>query len=177
MTDAPTTPPSKRGFSSRWILDRDSAAATPQVDTGATRSATVDTDGDGIADTLALRIDQAPAERPGSVRSFGAWLGRSVATLVFVAALVAAGIAVTLAYEAREQAREATTDLRVAEAQAADAQEQVRALSQDLDQLRRDATTAEAEAVTLEQERDDLELENRVLRRLVVDAERRAGDE
>lgn len=175
MSDAPETTTPRKGFSSRWILDRDGTGAAPRDASPRSVSGPIDTDGDGIADTLDVRIDATPG-KPGAMRSLGAWLGRSILTLVFVAALVAAGVAATAAFNAREQATVAEADLRVAEERLADAQRELEVVREDLAEAREAATTGAADAAEVEGERDELLLEVTVLRRMLLDAERRAAD-
>lgn len=172
MTDATKTPRAiPAGFSSRWMLDgRAGEAATVGGDAGAAARA-IDTDGDGVADTLALRVDAAP-DRRSAWGTAGAWIARSFVTIVLVAALVVAGMAITSLLQTRQQLDDARADVTrerstadAARAEAADAQ-------RDVARLERDAGTTTSDTAKLTDERDELRLENDVLRRMLLDADR-----
>jgi hypothetical protein len=160
MPDA-TAPRStdKPGFSSRWMLDsgaRREAATTPVAGDANAVARAIDTDGDGVADTLSVRVD---AEREGARGRLAAWIGRSVVTLVLVAALVAAAAAGT-AYVQSQRELDRTTAQLDAERAAADSARQ--------DAASAHARVAELEGAAMKAERDELAAENEVLRRMVL---------
>jgi hypothetical protein len=162
---------SKGGFSSRWILDGERRPTTVAGDARAAASA-IDTDGDGVADTLAVRVD---TERQSGVARFFGWVGRSLLTILFVAALVAAAVAATSMVQAREDRAEAIVERDAARGQLAEVERDLDAAEAKVATLTSEAASASTDATALETERDELELEVRVLRRMLLDAERRAA--
>jgi hypothetical protein len=166
MTDATASrPSSKPGFSSRWMLDSSSRqpAANVPGDANALASA-IDTDGDGVADTLAVRVD---AERPTVAARVGGWIARSIVTLLLVAALVAAAAGGAAYLQAQDELDRTTAQLEAEQVAAAEA----RAAT-----VRLEARVAELEGAALEAERDALAAENDVLRRMLLESERRTAD-
>jgi hypothetical protein len=175
MTDAAKTPAAGKGFSSRWILDGDRRDGSAVAGDARTSANAIDTDGDGVADTLALRVDAEP--RRSAMQSLGAWIGRSIVTIVFVAALVAAAIAATTALNAREQLDVAKADLVTERTQLVETRADLEEVQAKLLAAERASGTAAVDVTRLETERDELELEVRVLRRMLLDAERRGTSE
>jgi hypothetical protein len=162
MTDATASrPTAKPGFSSKWMLDSSARERATTVAGDANASARpIDTDGDGVADTLAVRVDTTPE---GVASRIGSWITRSFVTVLLVASLVAAAAAGT-AYMQAQRELDRTTSLLQAERSAAE-------------EARSDAATAaarvtELEGAALKADRDQLELENQVLRRMLLDEER-----
>lgn len=158
------------GFSSRWILDGTRAAATPTASTPGHAGTPVDTDGDGIADTLAVRVD-AVAPRVSLLRRLGTWLGRSILTVVFVAALVAAAAAATSLLHTRSDLDAARGELSGVRAQLDSVTTERDAAIADNAALAKDAANATAERDAATKEQAGLELENDVLRGMLVDAQ------
>ena len=174
MTDATKDRrPEDRGFSSRWMLDG-RERRTHQLDGDAKASATpLDTNGDGVADTLSVRVD---AHRPSAMARFGTWVGRSLMTIVFIAALVAAAAAATSLVQTRAELDDTKAALTAERAATADARQDAEAAAARANKLELDAATAVTDGTQLEAERDELELEVEVLRGMLLDAERRAAD-
>ena len=165
MTDATASrPSSKPGFSSRWMLDADARTRPAGVagDANATASA-IDTDGDGVADTLAVRVD---TERESVAGRIGSWIARSIVTLLLVASLVAAAAAGTAYLQTQQELDRTTALLETERATAADAR---------ADADRASARVTELEGAALEAERDQLALENKMLRGLLLDQEQAAS--
>lgn len=173
MTDATAPRPTdKSGFSSRWMLDsgarRDAAATTVAGDANATARA-IDTDGDGVADTLAVRVD---AERESVASRIGGWIARSIVTLLLVAALVAAAAAASAYVQAREELDRTTAMLETERGVTADARREAAQANDRVASLESDATADAADAAKVAAERDELALEVKVLRGMLLDTER-----
>lgn len=175
MSDATKsrTQEERPGFSSRWILDgaRGDAAAKPGVERAAALpagAAPIDTDGDGIADTLAVRVDQA---HPSLVQRFGRWLGRSIALVVFVAALVAAAVAATSYVQANAERDDARSELLQVRNELTRMTAERDAATAKVTKLTGDAATAKSELEAAQREQAELELQSRVLRGMLLDAE------
>lgn len=151
--------------------DEQRAAARDRAGAAALPAATVDTDGDGIADALAVRVDSAPKER-STLRAFGRWLGRSIVSIVVVASLVGGAVAVSELLHAREQRDAAQAALSSVESERDEARAQVETLQADLQDARTATSEAEQATKAAETDRDGLELENQALRRMLLDAER-----
>lgn len=162
---------SKGGFSSRWILDGDRRATTVAGDARASASA-IDTNGDGVADTLAVRVD---TDRQSFLGRLGTWIARSLVTIVLVAAIVAAVAASTNLLQTRATLEDVTAERDLARTELAQLRSDLDAAQADVARLERDAAGATGDTAALETERDELELEVRVLRRMLLDAERRAA--
>jgi hypothetical protein len=161
----------QRGFSSRWILDGRQRSTAVAGDARAAANA-IDTDGDGVADTLALRVD---TDRPSASGRFATWIARSVVTVVLVAAIVVAAAASAAYLQSRDELDRATEQLSeqrgVAERARADADRAEARIAT----LESESTESAADVTAVTAERDELELEVRVLRRMLLDAERRAA--
>lgn len=159
MSDQTASPASEpTGFSSRWMLDGRTPTQAGSVAGDARASArAIDTDGDGVADTLALRVD---AERESLAARIGGWLTRSVVTLLLVASLVAAAGAGVAYQQAREDLDRTTALLEAERAAAAEARTEAEAARERV---------AELEGAALEAERDQLAAENELLRGLLLD--------
>jgi hypothetical protein len=111
MTDAKTAPTAPTsGFSTRWMLDRTAGPKTTVPGDAAASANAIDTDGDGIADTLAVRVDAASPRRSVLGR-VGTWITRSFITIVLVAALVVAGAASAALLQTRDDLHVARTQL------------------------------------------------------------------
>lgn len=174
MSDSPEQTKDRRGFSSRWMLDGERRAAPTATIDASSAVRAVDTDRDGVADTYAVRVDSAP--RPSAMRSLGAWTARSIAIVLFAAALVAAGVAATYAFGAREDRSAAQAELTVVEADLAEARAEVDSLRDDLLAAREESSNTTVDVNRLETEREELQLEVTVLRRMLLDAEQRASE-
>jgi hypothetical protein len=171
MTDAKTAPTAATsGFSTRWMLDRTTPPTTTVAGDAAASANAIDTDGDGIADTLAVRVDTAPHRR-SALRSIGTWIARSCITFLLVAALVVAGAASAALLQTRD-------DLEVARAQVRDERDATRearaeldAATTKVDHLQQDAASASASSKDVADERDELQLEVKVLRHMLVESD------
>jgi hypothetical protein len=162
----------KGGFSSRWILDgQRRTTGTVGGDARAAANA-IDTDGDGVADTLALRVD---TERRSAFSRFGTWVARSLVTILLVASLVAAAAATVAYLQSREELTRVTDQLAAEREVVADARAEADRAGDRVATLEAEAVESAAGATSVEAERDELELEVRVLRRMLLDAERRAA--
>lgn len=134
---------------SRWILDKQRPAAPEAAP---------------VADQV--------APRRSVLRSLGSWIMRSLLTIVFVAALVAAGMAVTAAFTAREASDHARSDLAAANASLETVRAELKNAQQELAQARADDASAAAELETAKTRRDELQLESDLLRRMLLESKR-----
>ena len=164
---------SSRGFSSRWMLDGERRPSTVAGDARASANA-IDTDGDGVADTLSVRVD---TERQSFMGRLGTWVARSIVTIILVAAIVVAVAAATNLLQTRDSLDAVTAERDTARTEVAALRSDLDAAQADVARLERDAAGATGDATRVETERDELELEVRVLRRMLLDAERRAAAE
>ena len=146
--------------------------AAPVPGDAAATASSIDTDGDGIADTLAVRVDAHQTPRPGLFSRLGAFLGRSIVLIVFVAALVVAGAAATSLYHTRNDLQAASGRLETQQALLVAAQSDLKDADARITDLERSASDAGAAEAAAEAERDELALEARVLRNLLFDSER-----
>lgn len=164
------------GFSSKWMLDGRTSAHPGGSSSGDANAAAraIDTDGDGVADTLALRVD---AERPSLGGRVGSWLARSFVTLLVVAALLAAAVAATAWRSANDELERTTSQLDRQQALIDDLRAGEQRATRRAARLERQAGDATVGTARLQDERDELELEVRVLRGMLLDAEQqRAAD-
>jgi hypothetical protein len=163
---APTPPPST-GFSSRWMLDGrtrpqpatvagDARAIASPIDT--------DTDGDGVADTLAVRVD---TQRESRMSRLGSWIARSIVTLLLVAALVVAAAAGSAYLQSQRELDRTSAQLDAERAAAEDARQEAAQAA---------ARVTELEGAALKSERDELAAENQVLRRMVLGSGRTTAE-
>ncbi len=174
MSEATKQPNDARGFNSRWILpDGATDAAAPVAGDASASARHIDSDGDGIADTLAVRVDTTAA-RPGAMHRLGAWMGRSITLLVVIAALVVAGAAATSLYHTRQDLADTQATLDQQEALLLAARDDAETARDEVTKLQREQGDATVELATVTAERDELALEARVLRRMLLEAERRA---
>lgn len=162
---------SKGGFSSRWILDGGRRPATVAGDARASAQA-IDTNGDGVADTLAVRVD---ADRQTFLGRLGTLVARSLVTIVLVAAIVVAVAAATNLMQTRVTLEGVTAERDAARTEIAELRSDLDTAQAKVARLERAAAGVTGDATRIETERDELELEVRVLRRMLLDAERRAA--
>lgn len=162
---------SKGGFSSRWMLDGHRRPTTVAGDARASATA-IDTDGDGVADTLSVRVD---TERQSFFGRVGTWVARSIVTIVLIATVVVAVAASTSLLQTRNSLDAVTAERDAARTEVVGLRSDIDAAQADVARLERDAAGVTGDAATVEAERDELELEVRVLRRMLLDAERRAA--
>jgi hypothetical protein len=153
------------------MLDGERRPSTVAGDARASASA-IDTDGDGVADPLAVRVD---AERPSFLGRLGTWVARSIVTIVLVAAIVVAVAAGTSLLQTRDSLDAVTAERDAARTEVVDLRADLEAARSDVTRLETDAAGATGDAAKVETERDELELEVRVLRSMLLDAERRAA--
>lgn len=123
----------------------------------------IDTDGDGVADTLAVRVD---AQRDSAMRRVGGWMMRSAVTLLLVAALVVAAAASSAYLQAQRELDRTTAQLDAERAAAQDARDEAATAT---------ARVAELEGAAVKSERDELAAENELLLGMLVDPERTAA--
>jgi hypothetical protein len=166
---------SRRGFSSRWILDE--SKQRTQIDPASAPEphsvAPAPTSGKPSpvqGSSVAARVE--PAEPRRSIwRSIGSWTGRSILTVVFVTALVAAGMAVTAAYTTREQLDDLRADIAATDVQLESVRDDLETARSDLAAATADDMTAAADVAAAETRRDELQLEVDVLRRMLLASE------
>ena len=168
---SPTT--ERRGFSSRWILDRErrTGTATPPPSTvTAPLAAGADADGDGYPDPAGVRLVEPRPASQGTLRALGRWVGRSIVSIVVVASLVAAAVAATELLHARDDRDAAEAALAGVERARDDAQARVGELEAELQDARDEVAAAERAVADAEADRDGVELENRALRNMLLDS-------
>lgn len=147
----------------RWMIDSDGTG----VAAGSVNQQPIDTDGDGVADTLALRVEaQQPKRRWIGV--LGAWFGRFVVTIVVVAALVVAGMSITSTYYQRQDVQRMQREVASFKAEATSAQTQVRSLEKNIATLEEWKLEQKQKLVNATSENAQLQVEVGALRTLLV---------
>lgn len=164
----------RRGFSSRWILDEDRQTAQADEPSSSPVDPVV-APATAPNDAPVGRMEPVTPPHRSVWRSIGSWTGRSILTIVFVAALVTTGMAVTAAYTAREQLDAVRSDLASTSESLESARAELVDVRADLADAKTDDAAASADVTAALTRRDELQLEVDVLRRMLLQSEQSSG--